>query len=181
MASTWGEEVRRSLEVPRWTWRFYCRHLVLVVGLSLVGSVQRLMVVGRDSPIPTPWAVASEVLVMAARVLLVVVIWRIAFRGVPWRWADAGRFARTRWRALVLQAVLLAVAFLVFDVGAEALAGPDHLALLLFVKNPTVIALTIIWWIGVLRQVLTRGHEHDPSDPLEWNVVLDNGSRADGR
>ena len=27
-----------------------------------------------------------------------------------------------------------------------------NLAVLLFLKNPTVIALTFLWWIGLLRQ-----------------------------
>jgi hypothetical protein len=155
MASTWGEEIRTAWEVPRWAWRFYCRHLPVVVGLSLVGSVQRLVVVNRQPPLPTPLALASEVLVLAARVLLVVVVWRLAFRGVGWRWANAKGFARSRWRALVLQGVLLTAAFLVFDVAAEAVVGQDHLAALLFVKNPTVIALTVIWWIGLIRQAVT--------------------------
>ena len=174
MKSTWGAEFRSVLEVPRWAWRFYCRHFPLVVGLSLVGSVQRLLVVGGD--VVGPLAVASEVVVMAARVLLVVLVWRLAFRGVEWRWGDAGRFVRARWRALVLQGGLLSVAFLVFDVGAEALVGRDGLALLLFVKNPTVIALTVIWLIGVLRQVLTTGHEPAPGASSEWNVPSDKGS-----
>lgn len=155
MVSTWRAEARMVGEVPKWAWRFYCRHLPLVVGLSLVGSVQRLVVVNRGPPLPTPLALASEVLVLAARVLLVVVIWRLAFRGVEWRWLNAKGFARSRWRALVLQGVALTAAFLVFDVAAEALAGDEHLAVLLFVKNPTVIALTVIWWIGLVRQAVT--------------------------
>jgi hypothetical protein len=73
------------------------------------------------------------------------------------------------------------VAFLVFDVGAEALVGRDGLALLLFVKNPTIIALTVIWWVGLLRQVLTTGHEAAPGAPLEWNVPSGNGSGSTGR
>ena len=156
MVSNWGDEVRSVWDVPKWAWRFYCRHLPLVVGLSLVGSVQRLVVVNREPPVPTPLALASEVVVLAARVLLVVVVWRLAFRGVEWRWANARGFARSRWRALVLQGVLLTVAFMVFDVAAEAVAGDEHLAVLLFVKNPTIIALTVIWWIGLVRQAVTH-------------------------
>jgi hypothetical protein len=181
MKSAWGEEVRSAMEVPRWTWTFYCRHFPLVVGLSLVGSVQRVVVVNRDTPIPAPVALASEVLVMAARVLLVVLIWKLAFRGESWRWSNASRFARLRWRALVIQAGLLSLAFLVFDVGAEAVVGRDGLALLLFVKNPTIIALTMIWWIGILRQILTAGHGTAQSDPLEWNVQSGKDFGREGR
>ncbi|MCS7481097.1 hypothetical protein ACFFQW_06115 [Umezawaea endophytica] len=152
---------------------------MLVVGLSLVGSVQRLVVVGRD--VPVLLAVGSEVVVLAARVLLVVLVWRLAFRGVSWGWGNVGRFVRTRWRALVLQVGLLSVAFLVFDVGAEALVGRDGLALLLFLKNPTVIALTVIWWVGLLRQILTNGQEPAPGTSLEWNVPSGKGFGSDGR
>jgi hypothetical protein len=40
-------------------------------------------------------------------------------------------------------------------VAAEAVAGDEYLAVLLFVKNPTVIALTVIWLIGLVRQAVT--------------------------
>ncbi|HWO61481.1 MAG TPA: hypothetical protein VNO31_15740, partial [Umezawaea sp.] len=107
--------------------------------------------------------------------------WRFAFRGVEWRWGNAGRFVRARRRALVLQGGMLSVAFLVFDVGAEALVGRDGLALLLFVKNPTVIAFTVIWLIGVLREMLTTGHEPPQGASLEWNVPSGKGSGSGGR
>ncbi|XVV02943.1 hypothetical protein ACQPW3_37235 [Actinosynnema sp. CA-248983] len=35
-------------------------------------------------------------------------------------------------------------------------ARQGYLAVLLFVKNPTVIALTFIWWVGLVRQT-SRG------------------------
>ncbi|MFJ6677296.1 hypothetical protein ACIQMJ_39860 [Actinosynnema sp. NPDC091369] len=154
-------EWRLALEVPRWAGRFYARHWAVVVGLSLIASVQRLVVVNRGDHVPAGVALASEVLVMAARVLLVVVIWRLATRGERLRWADARAFATRHWPSLVWQGVLLAVAFLVFDVGAEQGVGgllPEsarqtYLAVLLFVKNPTVIAFTFVWWVGLVRQV----------------------------
>ncbi|MFE2750729.1 hypothetical protein ACFXGA_01875 [Actinosynnema sp. NPDC059335] len=74
-------ELRLALEVPRWAWRFYRRHWAVVVGLSLVGSVQRLVVVNWGDRVPGAVAFASEVVVLAARVLLVVVIWRRATGG----------------------------------------------------------------------------------------------------
>jgi hypothetical protein len=69
-------------------------------------------------------------------------------------------FAARHWPSLVWQGVFLSVAFLVFDLGAEQGIGgllPEaarqaYLAVLLFVKNPTVIAFTIVWWIGLIRQ-----------------------------
>ncbi len=153
-------ELRLALEVPRWAGRFYLRHWAVVVGLSLVASAQRLVVVEWGDLLPGGVALASEVVVMAARVLLVVVIWRLATRGERPAWSAARSFATRHWPSLVWQGVLLAVAFLVFDVGTEQVVGgllPEsarqtYLAVLLFVKNPTVIAFTLVWWVGLVRQ-----------------------------
>ncbi|WP_156077466.1 hypothetical protein [Saccharothrix sp. NRRL B-16314] len=153
-------ELRLALEVPRWAGRFYAEHWRLIVGLSLVASVQRLVVVNWGDEVPGGVALASEVVVVVARVLLVVAIWRLATRGERLRWKNFTAFTARHWPSLVWQAVFLAVAFLVFDLGAEQGVGgllPDaarqtYLAVLLFVKNPTVIAFTFVWWIGLIRQ-----------------------------
>ncbi|MFD4638111.1 hypothetical protein ACFWN2_12395 [Lentzea sp. NPDC058436] len=154
-------ELKLALEVPRWTWRCYTRHLGLVVGLSLIASVQRLVVVNWTDEVPPALATASEVVVLAARVLLLVLVWRIAMAGRALR---SGRdFVRRHWRSLLWQVVFLGAAFAVFEVVAEHLvsallppsARQTYLAVLLFVKNPTVIALTFLWWIGVIRQVFS--------------------------
>ncbi|MEU4740055.1 hypothetical protein AB0G02_06245 [Actinosynnema sp. NPDC023658] len=149
-----------ALEVPRWAGRFWLRHWAVVVGLSLVASVQRLVVVNWGDRVPGGLAVASEVVVVAARLLLVVVVWRLATRGERPSWANCAAFAREHRPSLVWQVVLLAAAFLVFDVGAEQVVGgllPEsarqtYLAVLLFVKNPTVIAFTFVWLVGLVRQ-----------------------------
>ncbi|MFD7654407.1 hypothetical protein ACFV4N_10565 [Actinosynnema sp. NPDC059797] len=144
-------ELRLALEVPRWAGRFYLRHWPVVVGLSLVGSVQRLVAVNRG--LPGFAGFASEVLVVAARVALVVAVWRLASRGEGWRWANVRTFVSRHWRALLWQGTLLTAAFLVFDVGLESAgSSPTYLAVLLFVKNPTVIAFTVVWWVGIIRQ-----------------------------
>lgn len=155
-------ELRLALEVPVWTWRFYLRHLPLIVGLSLVASVQRLVAVNWGLPGVT------EVVVMAARLLLIVLIWRLAMRDTPWRWANLSAFAQRHWRGLVIQGALISVAFLVFDVVAESVvasllpheARSVYLGVLLFVKNPTVIALTFVWWVGLARQMLRNTDQH---------------------
>jgi hypothetical protein len=162
------DEVRLALEAPRWAWRFYRRHLALVVGLSLLPSVQRLGVVNWEERIPSVAATLSEVVVMAVRILLVVLIWRLAVRRPDWGRGKA--FVDTHWRSLIVQGGLLTLAFLVFDVVAEQVVGgllPEsaqqtYLAVLLFVKNPTVIAFTFIWMVGVVRQAVHRGD--DPAD-----------------
>ncbi|MFD0205260.1 MULTISPECIES: hypothetical protein [Saccharothrix] len=151
-------ELRLAAEVPRWAGRFYLRHWAVIVGLSLVASVQRLVAVNWG--LPGAVGFASEVVVLAARVLLVVVIWRLATRGERLSWANARSFATRHWPSLVWQGVLLSVAFLVFDAVAEQVVGgllPEgarqtYLAVLLFVKNPTVIAFTFVWWVGLVRQ-----------------------------
>jgi di/tricarboxylate transporter len=154
-------ELRLAVEVPRWAGRFYLRHWAVVIGLSLIASVQRLVVVNWGDVVPSGVAFASEVVVVAARVLLVVVIWRLATRGERLRWANARDFATRHWPSLVWQGVLLAAATAVFDFGAEQVVGgllPEsarqtYLAVLLFVKNPTVIAFTFVWLVGLVRQV----------------------------
>lgn len=147
-------ELRLALEVPRWAARFYARYWPVLVGLSLVGSAQRLVAVNWG--MPGVLAFASEVAVLAARVALVVVVWRLAMRGQRPSWAGARAFASRHWPSLVWQGVLLAVAFAVFDLGLESLSSsPTYLAVLLFLKNPTVIAFTVVWWIGVVRQAAT--------------------------
>ena len=164
-------ELKLALEVPVWTWRFYLRHLPVIVGLSLVASLQRLVAVNWG--IPGPLAVASEVVVMAVRLLLLVVIWRLAMRDTPWRWSNLPAFAHRHWRSLVLQGVLVSVAFLIFDVVAENVvagllphdAQPVYLGVLLFVKNPTVIALTFVWWVGLARQMLRNIDQQVGGDP----------------
>ncbi|UVS80346.1 hypothetical protein [Actinokineospora sp. UTMC 2448] len=146
--------------VPRWAVRFYLRHWKPIVGLSLVGSVQRLAMVGWGDAVPSGVAAASEVVVVVARVLLVVVVWRLAMRGITVAWPRIQEFVTAHWRSLVYQGLGLSVAFLVFDLGAEQGVSallPEawrqgYLAALLFVKNPTVIAFTVVWWIGMVRQ-----------------------------
>lgn len=154
-------ELKRAWEVPRWAWRCYTGHLGLVLGLSSIASIQRLIVVTWTARIPHGVALASEVVVLAARITLVVLIWRIATRGQTLRWSAGRTFARKHWRSLLWQGAFLGAAYLVFEVLTEDVlsrllpesARQTYLAVLLFLKNPTVIALTFLWWIGVVRQV----------------------------
>lgn len=162
------DEWRLACEVPRWAWRFYRRHLAVVVGLSLVPSVQRLVVVGWE--LAGPVAAASEVVVMAVRLVLLVVIWRLAVPRGPLRW---GTFAAEHWPSLVIQGGLLAAAAMVFNTGLEEVVGgllPEstrqtYLALLLFVKNPTIIAFTFVWVVGMVRRLLRQPSTSDVSEP----------------
>jgi hypothetical protein len=148
-------EWQLAVAVPRWAWRFYRRHWAIIVGLSLIPSIQRLIVVGWGEHIPSSAAVASEVLVVVVRLALLVTIWRLAAVGKP-RWA----FVTTHWRGLVLQGGLLLLATLIFKFGLDSVGGllPEparqpYLAGLLFIKNPTIIAFTVVWVVGVVRQL----------------------------
>ncbi|WP_216212265.1 hypothetical protein [Amycolatopsis aidingensis] len=168
MSSRFRAELALALAVPRWAFRFYLRYLPVIGGLSLVPAVQRLVVVNWAEQLPGWLATATEVLVLGVRILLLVVIWRLAMRGVPehqQRWGTASAFATAHWPSLVLQGVLLSLAFLTFDLLAEhAVAGllPEsarqgYLAVLLMLKNPTVIAFTFVWLVGMVRQVFGSG------------------------
>lgn len=166
-----SSEFRLAASVPRWAWRFYRKHLGAVVGLSLLPSVQRLVVVSWQDSVPDGVKVASEIGVAAVRVLLLVLIVRWAFDGVPTSWADARRFLREHPVSLVFQFGFLAVAFAIFDLVPELVVGgalPEsmrdgYLGVLLFVKNPTVIAFTLVWVVGVMLQVLSRAAAREVS------------------
>ncbi|SEC60509.1 hypothetical protein SAMN04489727_4371 [Amycolatopsis tolypomycina] len=171
-------ELKRALEVPKWTWHCYTRHWRLVVGLSSIASIQRLIVVNWTDRIPHGLALASEVVVMAARIALVVLVWRLAMRGLTLHWRAGRAFARNHWRSLLWQAAFLGAAVLVFEVLAEHVlsqllpesARQTYLAVLLFLKNPTVIALTFIWCIGLIRQVFRVRAAEEASRPQPSTV-----------
>ena len=171
------EEVDLALEVPRWAARFYLRHLAVVVGISLVPATQRAVGQLWGERLPGALNVGLELVTMASRVLLVVVVFRLAIlaeerlRGVS---GSEGmrrvvRFTRRHWGSLLVQAGMLVVAFVMLDRIPEAVIAPRiseswrrvYWAALLATKNLTIIALTLIWEIGLLRQMLL--HE-DGSD-----------------
>lgn len=166
-------ELKRALEVPRWTWRCYTGHWRMVVGLSAIGSIQRLIVVNWTEQLPHGLVLASEVVVTAARIALVVLVWRLAMRGLTLRWSAGRAFARRHWRSLLWQAAFLGAAVLVFEVLAEHVlsqllpesARQTYLAVLLFLKNPTVIALTFVWVIGLIREVFRVRPAEEPARP----------------
>jgi len=173
-----GRSTALAREVLAEAWCRYRRHLGPIVGLSLVGSAQRALVqfVGDDLPL---WgALALEGLTWGCRVLLVVLLWRwtigsdARLRGVglPEGIRRVGRYARRHGLALALQLAGLLVAVLVLDVGPDLVlaplvppaAGPVYRAVLLAVKNPTVIAFTAVWELALLHQALIRGTRVEP-------------------
>ncbi|MFE1468687.1 hypothetical protein [Nocardiopsis dassonvillei] len=170
---TWRAHLRLALEPPRWALAFYVRHLPLVVGLSLVPAVERFGVALWGDALATPSRVALEVLAQGARVVLIVLVIRIAIlkdeRVRAGRRLGDGRrvqaFLDHRWPGLLWQGVLLLALFAVFSVVPEQVvplwipASEQDLywALLLAVKNVTVIAVTLVWMVGAVRQMLIEG------------------------
>lgn len=174
-------EVRLAAEALRWAFDFYRRHLALVVGISLVPSAQRAVAQLWGSQLPGAVNVALEIVTAVARVVLFVLVLRLAILTEDrLRDVDVGEsfrrmsaFARHHWRSLLLQGLLLLAAFTVFGLIPDFVIAPripDHAqptywAVLLAVKNPTIIAFTIIWEIGVVRQMLL----HDAGAPQPDN------------
>ncbi|MEY7972717.1 hypothetical protein AB8O38_12030 [Saccharomonospora xinjiangensis] len=165
MRAKLSSEVTLASEVLVWTWRFYVRHIGVIVGLSLLPGIQRLVVVTWQEEIPSGVSVASEVAVGAVRLVLLVLIVRWAFDGVETSWAQAGSFLRKHPMSLLFHLGLLGAGFAVFDLLTEKLVGaavPEpardgYLGVLLLVKNPTVVALASVWLVGVVMQALSGG------------------------
>jgi hypothetical protein len=164
-----GTHTRTALEVPRWALGFYLRHFAVVAGISLVPSAQRF--VAQLTVLPEPVGIALEVLTMGARLLLVGVIVWLAFAkdttisglNSAERWMRCKAFHRTQWPSLVIQLGLIGVAVLVFDVLPDQFIAPlvpedsrrIYWAVLLGVKNPTIIAFTLVWIVGIFRQAMS--------------------------
>lgn len=161
-----------SLEALLWALSFYGRHLVLVLGLSLVPALQRFGTVSGLIPMGPFAGRAGEVLTAAARLGLIVAALVLMLRELNppmtslregWRGFEAGLEGRVG--VFLLQFVLLALAFAVFDlvptwavaslVAAESRALAT--AIVLAVKNLTVIALTFLWLIGLARFFVVSG------------------------
>jgi NADH:ubiquinone oxidoreductase subunit 3 (subunit A) len=164
-----------------WAIRFYRDHFWLVFGLSLVPTVQRFLVIGSDPPAAV--AIGSEVLVALVRILLVVAVVRLMLAGLGTdgrtAWARLRRGIAGRRTAFALQWVILALAFVVFDVIPNvliALLVPESArtmatATLVAVKNPTVIALTVLWLAGIAHALSTgRSRRADEALPLHYGT-----------
>lgn len=156
--------IRTALQTPRWALAFYRRHLLLVLAICLVPAVERFT--GQLIERPAPLGVALELLTLAARVLLVVLVVRIALFADPEVGSLSGREVRASLAAnagsLLMQAALLGALFVLADIVPEQAVPalvpvpPLYWAVLLAAKNLTVIPLTGIWMVGVVRQVLLR-------------------------
>jgi hypothetical protein len=157
-----------AAEVPRWAWSFYCRHWVWIVGLSLVPAAQRVVSQLWGDRLPDFAGLVLEALTMLVRILLFALIFRIAILRDPAlaaqgesRWRRATRFARDQWPSLVLQFGMFMGVAIIFKVVPDILIAPRipsdwsriYWAAVLAMKNPTIIAFTMVWIVGALRQM----------------------------
>ncbi|GAA1327238.1 hypothetical protein [Pseudonocardia xinjiangensis] len=160
------KDIRTALAVPRWALGFFGRHVVMVVGLGAIPAIERFtgQLGARDPLLGT----TLEVTTLAVRIVFVALVVRLAVTREPaisaLGAAEVGRrlraFAAHHPRSLVLQVGLIAVLFALADLVPEQLVpaltpvGPLYWAVLLAVKNVTVIPFTMIWLVGAVRQAL---------------------------
>ncbi|MEU4622483.1 hypothetical protein AB0G04_21260 [Actinoplanes sp. NPDC023801] len=147
-----------------WAGGFYLHHFALVFGLSLIPTLQRFAVVRWDTP--TAVSITSEVLVALVRVLLVVLAVRLMIleTGLPGRvaWARLKAGIDAHRVAFWGQWVLLVAAFAGFDLVPNVLIAtvvPESArdlvtAWVVAAKNPTIIAFTMLWMIGIARTLI---------------------------
>lgn len=145
----------------RWALHFYAAHFWLVFGLSMVPALQRFAVVRFGDSLPAAVVWGSEALTMAVRILLVYLVLRLMVAelgpmSVAGRWRLFTTGVDNHLGAFLLQFVLLGLAFVVFDVVPQLLYRGDQ-SILLAVKNPTVIAMTMLWMAGVGRILMGSG------------------------
>jgi hypothetical protein len=155
-----------------WAARFYLHHFALVFGLSMIPTLQRFAIVRWDPPAAV--SITTEVLVALTRILLAALVVRMMV-------VESGFAGREAWARLMAgidarriafwgQWVLLAAAFVVFDVVPNALIAtvvPESArnlvtAWLVAVKNPTIIAFTVLWMAGIARTLII-----DPDPAIE--------------
>lgn len=163
----------RAAEVPRWAASFYCRHFVWIAGISLIPAAQRAVSQLWRDRLPTFAEVGLEGLTLATRVLLFGLIFRAAIGGAPdlsaderGYWRRAAQFARKEWQSLAIQFGMFLVVAVIFKVIPDMLIAPRippgqsrfYWAAVLALKNPTIIAFTMVWIVGAIRQMLSPDH-----------------------
>lgn len=156
-----AEPVNLALDVVRGALRFYRQQWLLVIGLSAVVSAERVIVQLAGARLPEWSQMPLELAVTAVRALLLVLVFRRMIiddpdlRGLRLceGWQRVKRFAGRSWGGWVVQAILLSVCIVAFDIIPEAAivsqvppdSQPAYWAALLAIKNPTILAFVLIW------------------------------------
>jgi|GEM_PF-2739243 len=168
--------LRVSRDAATWSIRLYFNKFLPIVGLSLVPTLQRFWLVTQTQA-PTAIMVAGEILAQGSRVLLVWLLLRYAFTDDPTlgrltiaqRWNRFTAFVDRHPIAFIIQFGVLAAAFMMFDrlpdLATTTLAAPADqpliTAVVVALKNPTVIALTLSWMVGAARIMALHTSEND--------------------
>jgi hypothetical protein len=172
-------QVQSALDVLRWALSFHRRHLVLVTALSLVPGGERVAVQVWD--LSGVAAVAAELVTEVARLVLIVVVARMAILAEPappgGRWHSVRVFLGERRPSLFVQwGLLMAISAVTVLIPNLVLSRwiPDgaerwYWAGLLAVKNVTIIPFTMIWMVGAVRQAMR--HTGAGRRPLETPPV----------
>lgn len=162
-----------STAAARWAARCYARHFWLVFGVSMIPTAQRFVAVKYGADLPSAADIGGEILTALARVLLVYLILRLVAREPELsalrpaeRWQRLAAGINSRVRDFWFQFLVLAVAFTLLDLLPNAAIGvwvPEDqrelvTSVLVSVKNPTVIAFTFLWMIGVGRTLIVGAH-----------------------
>ncbi|MDH2429997.1 hypothetical protein [Sphaerisporangium sp. TRM90804] len=145
----------------------------------MLPTVQRFIAVRWSHDLPTSVNVTAEAATGVSRVLLLYVVFKLAMRDDPRlaslgrqdRWERVSAFIERRGGDFALQFAVLGLAFVAFDtlpgLAVEHLLAEDAreaaTATLVSVKNPTVIAFTIIWMVGVARQMMLSAEPRRPA------------------
>lgn len=172
--------IRTAVEVPRWAIGFYRAHLLLVVAISLVPAAHRFVLVLWGWNLPFPVNVVVAILTPAARLLLIgVIIWLALVRDDTLsqlssedRQRRMTAFISTRWPSLIVQVCLIVGSLIIFNYIPEQILSrwipdtiePIYFATLLAVKNLTVIAIMMIWMVGIGRQMMLYSPSQSSDD-----------------
>ncbi|NGF58318.1 hypothetical protein G5B00_17600, partial [Parapedobacter sp. SGR-10] len=167
--------LKAAIEVPHWAFHFYLKHFKIIAGLSLIPAVERFILLFFEPDLSTTTLILLEIFTEGTRLLLLWLIIKFAIsqdrklREVKKkeRWRRVKSFVKYRWVNLIFQIILMFIATLIFDFFLEQVIGnliPDYfqnkyIAILLAIKNPTVIAWFFVWLIGIPKQMMRFSSE----------------------
>jgi hypothetical protein len=155
----------------RWALSFYGSHFLLVAGLSLVASAQRFVFVGFGDGWPSAVGIAGEILTAGVRILLLYAVVRLTVSEPGMSELSWGERWGVLKHAIDRRSMDFLTQFLVPGVGTTVFAVLPNIAIetsvpearqdlvtavLLMVKNPTIIAFTMLWSLGVARMLIVE-------------------------
>ncbi|MFB9880312.1 hypothetical protein ACFFMN_20415 [Planobispora siamensis] len=169
-----GSLTSSVLDVPWWALSFLRAHLAVIAALAGVPAVERVAgVVWPERPGPV--AVTLDLVTLALRLVLLVVVARLAAREEPYlleggAGAAAHRLLRgavRHWPALLVQLALFTVCFLLLNLlldavarlaGGAVAAGFDVAAVTTFaIRNTVFIPFAVVWLFGMARHLILLG------------------------